>query len=95
MKFIDMGYPCFPVHDSFIVHYALVEELLEYMVKAYNEQVGLPAKVDGKEVFTYQGQSGEQWVDMADIEDLFIPGGEYRGYKIRKQEWHATRATRL
>lgn len=45
LRFAAMGYACLPVHDSFIVHYALKDELDEIMRRAFETEFGVSGKV--------------------------------------------------
>ena len=50
LKFDEMGYACLPVHDSFIVHHGLEEDLLDAMTSVFCSRYGIePAiKIRGK-----------------------------------------------
>ena len=41
LKFDEMGYACLPVHDSFIVHHGLEEDLLDAMTSAFCIRYGI------------------------------------------------------
>lgn len=41
LKFAAMGYACLPVHDSFIVHHGMQDDLTEVMKTAFEEMYGV------------------------------------------------------
>lgn len=45
LRFAAMGYACLPVHDSFIVHHGLQDELDEIMRRAFETEFGVSGKV--------------------------------------------------
>ena len=45
LHFIKMGYPCLPVHDSFIVHNGLATELEDKMKDVFTERYGVAPKI--------------------------------------------------
>ena len=45
LHFIQMGYPCLPVHDSFIVHHGLATELEDQMKAVFTERYGVAPKI--------------------------------------------------
>ena len=45
VHFAKMGYPCLPLHDSFIVHHGLEAELNEEMNKAFKDLFNVDAKI--------------------------------------------------
>lgn len=88
LKFAGMNYACLPVHDSFIVHHALADELKGHMEDYYEEVIGSSAKVDGKSIFTYEAPAEPDFVDMGDLDD-FYSGGEYGEYDNRRYQWYS------
>lgn len=88
LKFAVMGYACLPVHDSFIVHHALADELKEHMELCYQEVIGVAANVDVKPVITYNAPTEPQFLDMEDLDDLY-GGGEYSEYNKRADQWYS------
>ncbi len=48
MHFSKMGYAILPMHDSFIIHHALKNELQKAMDNAFHEMFGVKCKVDLK-----------------------------------------------
>lgn len=46
LKFAAMGYACLPIHDSFIVHHALQEDLTNAMQAAFEIKFGAVGKVE-------------------------------------------------
>jgi len=53
LHFAEMGYPCLPVHDSFIIHHALVDELKQVMLDEFQKVFGqdINLKMDDGFVF--------------------------------------------
>lgn len=45
LRFADMRYACLPVHDSFIVHHGLEDELDEIMRETFEAEFGVSGKV--------------------------------------------------
>ena len=45
LHFIKMDYPCLPVHDSFIVHHGLANELDDTMKAVFTERYGVAPKI--------------------------------------------------
>ena len=45
LHFIKMGYPCLPVHDSFIVHHGLAGELEDKMKAVFTKRYGVAPKI--------------------------------------------------
>ena len=88
LRFADMQYACLPVHDSFLVHHALADELREYMEHYYMEVAGAMAKVDGKSILTYDAPVEHKFVDMGNVEEM-LSGGEYREYTNRQYQWYS------
>lgn len=48
LKFAASGYACLPIHDSFIVHHALQEDLTKAMQSAFEDEFGAAGKVKYK-----------------------------------------------
>jgi len=90
LEFAEMGYPCLPVHDSFIIHHALKDELQNAMEKAFEETVGTPANIDPKSIFTYIPIDDAREVDMKQsIQETLSHDGPYQAYNQRKREWYS------
>ena len=45
LKFASMGYACLPVHDSFIVHHGLKDDLDHIMRKTFEDKFGVSSGV--------------------------------------------------
>ncbi|CAN7356131.1 hypothetical protein LJR231_002064 [Phyllobacterium sp. LjRoot231] len=85
LRFIEMGYVCLPVHDSFLVHYALADELKSVMVQEFQSATGQHITVkaiEGHEVIQNTG------LVTADIADLLDETGTYAGYEKRMLDWY-------
>lgn len=48
LHFSTMGYPILPMHDSFIIHHGLEQELKDTMNQAFKDKLGSDIKVDLK-----------------------------------------------
>ncbi|MEP0702042.1 MAG: hypothetical protein ABJC67_11940, partial [Lentilitoribacter sp.] len=82
LKFASQGYACLPVHDSFIVHHALLDDLTTAMQEAFEVKFGAVGE------FSYQLGDGErirttgQLVEV-DMDELSNP----IGYQARLQNF--------
>lgn len=91
LHFTSSGYPCLPLHDSFIVHHALKDELTEVMKKAYIDVLGSwNIKVEIKDYFksyieTYPEDDREV---SENIDEALGLAGEYQEYNNRLQLWY-------
>ncbi len=88
LRFIDMGYPILPVHDSFVIHQGLRDELDKVMMDVFVEVTGLMPKTDMKPTHgEREGQKrGEECeaISISDgIQDLIEHNQEYSGYYSR------------
>ena len=86
LRFSKMGYACLPVHDSFIVHHGLQDDLTEAMQAVFKAEFGDVGKVSydigvGEPVDTIGGPA------KADIDQLLNPNG----YQARLQAFWASR----
>jgi hypothetical protein len=90
LTFSKMGYAILPMHDSFIIHHALKDELEEAMDNAFYEMFGVRCKVDLKynsieERHKEQGEELE--ICDASIEELF-EDNKYSTYeRFLNQHW--------
>lgn len=86
LKFAKMGYVCLPVHDSFIVHYALQDDLTNAMQEVFENEFGSVGKVN------FEAGIGEPVeltgkVIESDIDEIFSESG----YIVRLQEFWNTK----
>lgn len=94
LRFYAMGYVCLPVHDSFIVHHALEDELRDIMNdefrKRYGVDIATKTKADG---YGDTLQSVPSVVDHCpqSIEAIFAAKGPYSGYETRWNNWNQFR----
>jgi hypothetical protein len=72
LHFAKMGYAILPLHDSFIIHHGLEDELMNAMNQAFKEQFNVNAKVDIKYRSISRRQEREQGNDDGglDLEQL-------------------------
>lgn len=95
LHFTNSGYPCLPLHDSFIVHHALKDELIAEMKKAYTEVLGsLSIEVEVSDYFksyteAYPNVNREV---SESIDHALGLSGEYREYNDRLQLWYISQS---
>jgi hypothetical protein len=66
--FANMGVPCLPVHDSFLVHHGYEEELKNKMMELFIERYGSVPNLKGKSAIFYR--SDTPMSDKPTIEEL-------------------------
>jgi hypothetical protein len=81
MRFLDMRYLCLPVHDSFIVHAALEDDLTEIMRDEFLKQTGAHIRTSPKFDVTRLNTRGEGAIDMSDPTEILKPRGKYTGHE--------------
>lgn len=98
LRFYSAGHTCLPVHDSFLVHYALADELRAIMVQEFSRLTGQSIStksIDGydPELETAHARqdtdsnfSRDSFVATS-IEDCLSASGEYAGYEQRRLDW--------
>lgn len=64
LRFADMGYPCLPVHDSFIVHHGLETELLDIMKDAFKARFGRDAGIKTTKVVRQPNSDDESSLSL-------------------------------
>ena len=64
LRFADMGYPCLPVHDSFIVHHGLETELLGVMKDAFKARFGRDARIKTTKVVRQPNSDDESSLSL-------------------------------
>jgi len=89
IRFLDMGYVCLPVHDSFIVHHGLEDDLGQIMVTEFKDMFGVDPGTKTKRGIGMTLLPG--LVDM-NIDDMLSPTGEYSGYETRLSNWWVARS---
>lgn len=83
LRFCEMGYPCLPVHDSFIVHYALEDDLRMIMQSEFQRVLGSGIGVTVKRsCISYDTSDG---YIMEDIGSILQQTGPYQ----RFLSWHS------
>ena len=95
LRFFKMRYACLPVHDSFIVHKALADELRDIMASEFMDEVGRTVGMKMKTDFisTYAPMNGDSTVDHTAFLQQLSGTGEYAGYHTRENDWHSRRHT--
>lgn len=91
LKFFAHGHTCLPVHDSFLVHHALVEELKKTMVHVFKDMTGQTISVKDVEGFEPESDSDYQpdVHSMEPSESWFQATGDYTGYEQRRIDWYS------
>lgn len=82
LKFASQGYACLPVHDSFIVHHALLDDLTNAMQETFEVEFGSVGEV------SYQLGDGEQISTTGPLVEVVM--GELVnpiGYQARLQDF--------
>jgi hypothetical protein len=82
LKFASQGYACLPVHDSFIVHHALLDDLTSAMEEAFEVEFGVLGKVGDQLDHAKQISTTRQPVEV-DMDELLNP----IGYQARLQDF--------
>jgi hypothetical protein len=82
LKFAAQGYACLPVHDSFIVHHALLDDLTSAMQEAFEVEFGAVGEVSYELGVGERISTTGQMVKV-DVSELLSP----IGYQARLQEF--------
>ena len=94
LRFLDMGHVCLPIHDSFIVHHALQDELTTIMHDEFHNEVGAhigtKPKIDLSGAITTDSDNVRA-NNVDTIGELLSPTGEYAGYETRLLSWWDSR----
>ncbi len=94
LRFLAMGYVCLPVHDSFIVHYALEDELKDIMSEEYENMFGQPITVKKTRGVQHTLRSAALNANppVNDTATFLKPNqGPYAAYEQRHIEWWSSR----
>lgn len=84
LRFGELGYPCLPVHDSFLVHYALEDDLRDAMQIAFRDMFGRCVNMESESSkITYESTG---WVTTSI--DQILEGGGHEG---RLREWYISK----
>jgi hypothetical protein len=91
LRFVAMGYICLPVHDSFIVHHALRDELADTMADEFRKEVGgaIASKVKRGFLASYEPEYTGSIPTDTIMSDVMEGRGKYAGYQSRELEWLA------
>ncbi len=82
LKFAEMQYSCLPVHDSFIVHYGLQDDLAEAMQSAFEKMFGDRGSVKFETGYIEQVEASVSPIGM----DLELTNNT-PGYEARQQQF--------
>ncbi|MBW8639171.1 hypothetical protein K1W69_18390 [Hoeflea sp. WL0058] len=87
----DMGIPCLPVHDSFIAHQDMREELTGIMIQEFARKTGQKAATKNKLTFldSYSADMNTNhgtYLDM-DIGNILDSDNHYYEYQTRQIAW--------
>lgn len=88
LKFAHMQYVCLPVHDSFLVHHELSDELENIMIEEFSSQIGSKIKTKGKVALVTSSNNGIVKHEDA-IAEALGTSGKNQGYNQRYLEWFA------
>lgn len=93
LHFAAMNYPCLPIHDSFIIHHALKDELATVMLAAYRDVTGkeIPLKLDDNYAFFVEMNPGKGEVEDS-IDDILAETVSSQ-YESRWLDWLEHKAT--
>lgn len=86
LHFVERSYPCLPVHDSFIVHHALADELQEVMEEEFYKHFGTVPKTKITQKKEHTAPHPAKFVDMGDISFLDNTG-PFSQYHSREHMW--------
>lgn len=84
LRFLEMGYCCLPVHDSFLVHHGLDTDLRQIMVEEFASATGRTIPVKLTEGIDPVAGTG---LVTSDIETILNKDNEYKGYNSRWEDW--------
>lgn len=82
LRFADMDYACLPVHDSFIVHHGLEDELDQVMREAFEAKFGISSKVKA-DISKGEVVEGSETPIELDLDRLLNP----KGYSARLRDF--------
>lgn len=90
LNFITRGHTCLPVHDSFLVHHALEDELKTVMVDEFKAMTGQTIDVKSLDSVEpeYDVDSQPVALSMEPDESWFRGVGPYAGYDQRILDWN-------
>ena len=74
LQFAAMNYACLPVHDSFIVHHGLAQDLATAMSEAFTEEFGISGRV-GIDIGVGEAVEPSDHPIEADLSGLLYPQG--------------------
>jgi hypothetical protein len=95
LRFLKSGYVCLPVHDSFIVHHALKDELKAIMCEEFFAEAG--TSIDAKAKADVIGTGlVDKYEDNVNDHEAVLAGvlsgtGKYAGYETRLNNWWSSR----
>jgi len=95
LRFASMNrYPCLPIHDSFIVHHALEDELETIMKEEFERETGIAAQIKITRAADYEPVSSDP-IDMRNalLEEVGLTG-DRKKYNQRMSEWRKHTATK-
>lgn len=89
LSFIQHGHTCLPVHDSFIVHHALADELKAVMIDVFKQKTGQTITVKSLSGYEPELQSDYEGglQSMTPDPSWFEAIGEYASYDQRRLDW--------
>jgi len=92
LRFLDRGYVCLPVHDSFIVHHGLQNELEQIMRDEFRAAVGTDVAMKTKfDVISAGVFYKDDDTDLAN--PLGSLSGKFAGHEVRVANWFSSRGS--
>lgn len=85
LKFASMDYPCLPVHDSFLVHHELREELTEVMQTEFERMFGVTNRASFKKGIGEAVSQSVEPIQWTPTELETVPGYEQRLRAFREK----------
>lgn len=92
LQFLRMNYVCLPVHDSFIVHHELQDDLTKIMHDEFLKQCG--AHISTKPTFdvtTTGNVKRGRVIDGSSMHTSLFATDEYAGHETRLNNWWSSR----
>lgn len=84
LRFLEMGYCCLPVHDSFLVHHGLDTDLRKIMAEEFASATGRTIPVELTEGIDPTTGTG---LVTSEIETILNKDNGYKGYSSRWEDW--------
>lgn len=90
LRFLSSSYVCLPVHDSFIVHHSLEDDLRDVMDDEFRKSYGVSILTKATRRSEEHDLGNGSAIEM-NIDEILFPSGRYAGYETRLRDWHQYR----